>query len=325
MPKVSVIVPAYNVEKYISKCLESILNQTLRDFELIVTDDCSADGTMNILKAYAEKDERIKIIQNEVNFGAAVTRNIGMDAASGEYIYFIDSDDWIDNDYLENMVLMIEKAETDIVLNVNIEVNGAKYVHPSMGLVAEQGEFIDKKRVIEDAPVFVWARLYRKKFLDKHHLRYIDIKKANDNTFHYITQIYTDRIFVFYGPTYHYLCRKDSITDTGKQEDDRDLWIMLSHEKAFDYFMQNNIEVGNIKLFQVLPFFKVNTPEKFALYKNFFNKIKLKMDKTENIYNELELFFADSILNSDTFEDYKNKYGPSVTMNYIKRKKLNNV
>lgn len=94
MPKVSVIIPVYNTEKYLRKCLDSTCNQTLLDIEIICIDDCSTDNSLNILKEYSSKDERIKLIEFKENKGAAVARNLGITEASGEYIAFLDSDDY---------------------------------------------------------------------------------------------------------------------------------------------------------------------------------------------------------------------------------------
>ena len=97
--KVSAIVPVYNVEKYIYRCVDSILNQTFSDFELILVDDGSPDNCPQICDEYAKKDSRIKVIHKE-NGGLSSARNAGLDIASGEWISFIDSDDWIHKDYL---------------------------------------------------------------------------------------------------------------------------------------------------------------------------------------------------------------------------------
>lgn len=103
MPKVSAIIPVYNTEKYLEKCLDSVCNQTLSDIEIICIDDCSTDGSLEILKDYAQKDNRIKLIEFKENKGAAVARNTGIKTATGEYIGFIDSDDFIDLDFYEKL------------------------------------------------------------------------------------------------------------------------------------------------------------------------------------------------------------------------------
>ena len=98
---ISVIVPVYNVEDYLHVCLNSILNQTFQDFEIICIDDESTDSSSEILEYFASKDSRIKILRNEGNIGLGPSRNRGIDAAKGKYIIFLDSDDWYSFDTLE--------------------------------------------------------------------------------------------------------------------------------------------------------------------------------------------------------------------------------
>jgi glycosyltransferase involved in cell wall biosynthesis len=100
MPKISVIIPVYNTEKYLSQCLDSVLAQTFDDFEVICVNDGSTDGSLAILEEYAQKDKRVKII-NHKNSGAGYSRNAGVDAAQGDYLSFIDADDWIDVHFIE--------------------------------------------------------------------------------------------------------------------------------------------------------------------------------------------------------------------------------
>ena len=103
MPKVSVIIPVYNVEKYLIKCLNSVVNQTFNDIEIICIDDASTDNSFSILCTYAKKDARIRLIRNPKNIGLGATRNIGIDMANSEYLLFVDSDDWIDLTTIEDL------------------------------------------------------------------------------------------------------------------------------------------------------------------------------------------------------------------------------
>ena len=112
MPKVSVIIPVYNVEKYLGECLDSVLRQTLEDIEIICVDDGSTDGSAKMLAEYAAKDPRIRII-TQANAGLSAARNAGMDAACGKYIYFLDSDDYIVDDMLERCVAVCERDQLD--------------------------------------------------------------------------------------------------------------------------------------------------------------------------------------------------------------------
>ena len=115
MIKVSVVLPIYNVEKYLPKCLESIINQTLKDIEIICVNDCSPDNSENIIKEYAKKDNRIKLINNENNIGVGLSRNIGADSSNGEYISFIDSDDFIESNYLESLYSTAKKYDAEYI------------------------------------------------------------------------------------------------------------------------------------------------------------------------------------------------------------------
>src|SRR5699024_8084583 len=115
MPKVSIIVPVYNVEKYLKQALESAVNQTLNDIEIICIDDCSTDNSLNILKEYQLKDNRIKIIEQKENKGQGVARNLGLNIAEGEYIMFLDPDDWLELNACEIAYNQISKNKNDIV------------------------------------------------------------------------------------------------------------------------------------------------------------------------------------------------------------------
>lgn len=115
MPKLSIIVPVYNVEKYLSKCIDSILNQTFEDFELILIDDGSPDECGKICDNYANKDRRIIVIHQK-NAGVSAARNAGLDIAKGEYIGFIDSDDYIDKTMYEKLINAIESFNVDMAI-----------------------------------------------------------------------------------------------------------------------------------------------------------------------------------------------------------------
>jgi len=99
--KISVVIPVFNAENYLKRCLDSVLGQTLLDIEIICIDDCSSDNSLMILKKYAENDVRVKYFKNEINIGQGLTRNRGLDLAKGEYIAFVDCDDWIEPDMFE--------------------------------------------------------------------------------------------------------------------------------------------------------------------------------------------------------------------------------
>ena len=114
MPELSVIVPVYNAEKYLHKCVDSILNQTYRDFELLLVDDGSPDQCGTICDAYAAQDSRVKVI-HKPNGGVSEARNVGLDQAKGNYISFIDPDDWVETDMFQAVLDFCKSKQTDIV------------------------------------------------------------------------------------------------------------------------------------------------------------------------------------------------------------------
>lgn len=117
MPAISVIIPVYNAAEYLHKCLDSIINQTFTDLEIICVNDCSKDNSLEILREYEEKDVRIKVVDCERNNRQAVARNIGMKMATGKYIAFVDADDWIDRDRFYRLFETAEREKTDAVLS----------------------------------------------------------------------------------------------------------------------------------------------------------------------------------------------------------------
>ncbi|MHB8904158.1 MAG: glycosyltransferase family 2 protein [Patescibacteria group bacterium] len=123
MIPLSIIVPFYNAEQYIKTCLDSILNQTFKNFELIIVNDCSTDNTLKILNTYADKDKRIKLINHAQNLGVAGARNSGLKAASGDYVTFVDQDDWLDMNMYQDLMENALSNKADIV-ECNYEENG---------------------------------------------------------------------------------------------------------------------------------------------------------------------------------------------------------
>jgi succinoglycan biosynthesis protein ExoO len=121
MPKVSIIIPTYNVEKYINKCIDSLLNQTEQNFEIIIIDDCSTDNTLKVIKKYS--DQRIKILKNKTNSGPSFSRNQGIAYASGKWIALLDSDDWYENNRLEKLTGLAEKLSADLICDDQFLIN----------------------------------------------------------------------------------------------------------------------------------------------------------------------------------------------------------
>lgn len=135
MPKVSIIVPVYNVEEYIERCVNSLINQTLTDIEIILVDDSSTDSSLEICKKIALEDNRIKVI-HKVNEGAGMARNSALEIATGKYIGFVDSDDYIEPDMFKSLYEIAEKYSSDLVMSGVIFVDG--------NMFSQEGDHIRK-------------------------------------------------------------------------------------------------------------------------------------------------------------------------------------
>ncbi|GHU08065.1 glycosyl transferase [Spirochaetia bacterium] len=316
---ISIIIPVYNTAQYLQRCLDSVSGQTLSDIEIICVHGTSKDNSGAILDEYAQKDARIKIF-NEYNQGLSAARNIGIDAASGEYIYFLDSDDYIDNDYLERMFTAIKNSNTDMVMNLNIiseaEDKNHVYIHQRSKDVAPQGEYITREKAVSDTLPNVWTRLYKKSFLDKYNIRFPQGYICEDVYFHYLTHVYIDKTFVFKGSSYHYINRDSSLT---KNTSDPDLWNMKIYDLIYDYFLQNNLlNKYEIKMFHIHPYFMVDTEEKFNFYRLYFQKTSVHFEIKKYLYNDLELFFINNIINTKNFKEYKHQFGTNVTLSFVR-------
>lgn len=177
MSKVSVVTPTYNRDKYIKKCIDSILNQTLSDIELILVDDGSTDNTSNIVSTY--NDPRLKYFKRE-NHGIGASRNFGIDKSSGEYILFVDSDDFIESNALERMYNEAVSKELDIVVSdfYNIYLNGKKEEIKLNDF--EKTKLIDNPNLLIDINLGPCNKLYKKELFDDKTMHFPEDIKYED-------------------------------------------------------------------------------------------------------------------------------------------------
>lgn len=172
MPKISIIVPVYNVEKYLEKCIESILNQSFTDFELILVDDGSTDNSGNICDTYKNKDNRVVVIHKE-NGGLSYARNKGIDISGGDYIGFVDSDDFINKEMYKILYENIILNQADISIckekkfyeEDNIELNNTE--NEVVVDVLNSSEVLRKLDNIRTRFVYSWNKLYKKELFEK--------------------------------------------------------------------------------------------------------------------------------------------------------------
>jgi len=168
-PKISIIVPVYNVGPYLTKCMESLCNQTLKDIEIIAVNDCSTDDSLTILNEFGKKDPRIRIINHEHNELTAKTRNDGLKIARGEYIGFVDGDDYIDSDFYEKLYNLAKSTNSDIAKGQIKAINEDGTI-----AIANDNEKINKNGKYEFMGNLLTA-IYKRSLLQKHNVKfYID-------------------------------------------------------------------------------------------------------------------------------------------------------
>ena len=221
-PVISVIVPVYNVEEYLPKCLDSILNQTFSNIEIICVNDGSTDGSRKILEEYKKRDFRIKIVDKK-NGGLSSARNAGMKVATGEFYSFIDSDDWIDKTMLEKLYENMTTLNTDISIcavhqfdetNQKIDDSNPYYTLEFFDKSFDNRVFSYKetKPFIMDVCVMAWNKLYRRSLIEDCNAEYPEGLIFEDGPFFFSIFFKTDRVSIVREFLYYYrINRKNSI------------------------------------------------------------------------------------------------------------------
>ncbi|WP_078545742.1 glycosyltransferase [Litchfieldia alkalitelluris] len=278
-PLVSIIVPIYNVEKYISRCFSSLMSQTLKDIEIIAVNDGSTDRSLSILKILAEKDRRIKIIDKN-NGGVSSARNEGLRNASGAYIGFVDPDDWVDSRMYESLSQIAEEEKADIVMCSYIREFGTHSKEKDFNLpekvtfnneevkskilrrlVGPINEEIAKPEFL-DAWGTVWSKIYKSEIIQNNHLTFKDLQEigSNEDSLFNIEAVYHAKSFVFVNePFYHYWRANNQSETSGYKPNLMDKWFMLYQyienfldqhrlEKEFYVALNNRICINTLGL-----------------------------------------------------------------------------
>lgn len=214
-PLISIIVPVYNVELYINACLDSIEQQTYKNLEIIVVEDCSTDNSIKAIKSHL-KDNRIKLIQHENNSGLSAARNTGIKAATGEYMMFVDSDDIIDLNLIEACLQGALKSAADVILFTFKPFQDGEHTQAVPSLNSRY-KAINKEEYFK-YPHFAWLKFMRTDFVRSKDLQFPVGQYYEDWPFHWETGFLSSNIFEINNGYYHYRQRGDSITGLGDQK-----------------------------------------------------------------------------------------------------------
>jgi glycosyltransferase involved in cell wall biosynthesis len=212
-PKISVIVPIYNVEAYLPRCIDSILSQTYRNIEVILVDDGSPDNSGKICDRYAGEDDRIKVIHRE-NGGLSAARNSGIDCATGEYLAFVDSDDYVKEDFIEFLYELMCKADADISACGALTVfSDGSTENPSTDTgthIMDSREALERMCYNDSFYVTTWDKLYKRSLFDT--VRFPEGKLFEDTGTTYLLVDRADTIITCGEPKYYYFRTPNSIT-----------------------------------------------------------------------------------------------------------------
>ena len=248
VPVFSVVVPVYNAERYLNKALQSILDQDFTDFELILVDDGSTDGSRTVLEAFSEKDARIKVLNNDVNCGAAEARNRGIEIARGKYLCFVDADDYIESGFLQHFYDAFQADDCDFVKCSACEEyhdENDKIVYTKSCVLPDQS-FQDVRAIanqvidMELIPLFGynWNSCYKMQAIKDHQLRFDNTLKVHEDfafNMAYLPFVRHMRCLSYCG--YHYIKREGN--SLSRQNENYNLNIRLLKVRSFLSLLKN--------------------------------------------------------------------------------------
>ena len=280
--KVSVILPVCNVEEYLPTCLDSIVNQTLREIEIICVNDGSADGSLGILREYAAKDERIVVI-DQPNAGAGAARNNGLKVATGKYLSFLDSDDFFEPMMLEEAYQKCVRYDADfVVFRSDAYNNDKKRYEPCMWTI--KNDLLPDKRVFDYRDIkqnifqafngWAWDKLYRHEFVEKNGLLFQEQRSTNDLYFVFAALVCAKRIAVLQEILAHH---RKSLAES----------ISVTREKSWQCFYTALTKLRNrlkdTGLYEEVEQSYIN----YALHFSLWNLNTIQGETYEKLYNKL--------------------------------------
>lgn len=303
LPYVSVIIPVYNTAKYLNKCIESVINQTLKNIEVILVDDGSMDNSYDILSYFRLKDERVKIFKQK-NLYAGVARNNGLKHAIGEYVFFLDSDDYIDSTCLEKMYIKAKKTGTDIVLcssliyientkqfKRNCFLNVANISKDTFNVFDYPDEIF---RCTNSAPM---TKLYRRKFIEKNGILFSKYRTSNDIYFTSIAQVQANSISFINEDLVTY--RENNDTSVQKKIDTdniidalTDIYKRLQEIKLYEIVERSFIFRAISSIVYILHIINFEEKKEFIkkLYDTIFKKIHI-INLTKDCYIDIRGYY----------------------------------
>ena len=248
MSKFSIIIPVYNVKEYLEKCLESIVNQSFKDFEVICVNDGSTDNSLKILQKYAEKDKRFKVL-NQENQGQGVARNNALKIANGEYILFVDPDDFIEFDMLEVLKERLDVQNIDVaffdyqIFGENTKTRIVRFMDEmknNLNLNIDDNFVFNWQELVKNnfssIPMMLCNKVYSNKCIKENHIQFAPNKHAEDHIFSISATLLADKISYIKKTLYYYRNRPDSAVNKISEEN----FCIFENIKILEKFLKQN-------------------------------------------------------------------------------------
>jgi len=307
MKLLSIVVPVYNSEETIKKCLNSIYRQSLQDFELILIDDFSIDDSLTIIEQYAQKYDNIKIIRNKKRLGSGQCRNIGIEQATGYFIAFVDSDDYLINKHSYEFMIKESIKHNVPVASSNIQfntINGVKNETQYYQNIMKTQVYDSKKY---ELPHFIQKNIFKKDFIDENNLKFSDLSKGEDNLFMAQVLLQIKKFVNVNIKSYAY--NVPDYTNVMSFENYRDL--LCSYQKICEFYSKNN------KL-DYLDLFLKEFLELKEIKVDIHSKKQLK--NIDNIlFNIYKLLNSNKQLNSEEIKSFKDSVNKEFKINNSKK------
>lgn len=324
MAEISVIIPVFNTAQYLDRCLDSVLGQTLRDIEVICVDDSSTDASPTILAARAQLDNRLKVIRQDENAGPSAARNSALEAATGRYVSFLDSDDWIEPDFLSEMLCRAAVTGRDVIVNCNYvkEYDGSKKKEYStrFGFLEDEPRAYNTATVLLMFPPVLWARIYRRSYLLDNNIRFPDLRGGGeDNYFTTLAELPLRDIFIFRGPYYHYYQREGSLAHLKSAGFD----FIRSFKALYDELLSRSLPIDGIRLFYAGPM-DIDSEEKFNYIKSFLQEIRPQVLSHPERYIALDLYLLDAVTSCTDYSDFRSCHTPNISIDFIRSRMRQN-
>lgn len=242
MCKLSVIIPVYNSENYIEKCVKSVQNQSISDLEILLINDGSTDSSLSICRKLALEDSRIRVF-NQINLGQSRARNVGLENAVGKYITFVDSDDWVDADYYEKLICACQNHNADI--SCGSIIRERKYSRKYRINYKNEEIYTEPQEKINAAKVpnmcYVWNKVYSANFLRSIDLKFIEGMFFEDVDFVTRAVYYSNKIVTVPNTYYHYWTNGNSTVKTMRKSDKKRFDSLLSKKYVLEFFKEHNL------------------------------------------------------------------------------------